>query len=345
VVRGVAILLVLGRHLPSFSGAHPSSALLAPWYRIGWAGVDLFFVLSGFLIARLLLAERDHTGTIRVGRFLWRRAWRIYPAYWAMLAATAWWVRPTLGDLAGQLLFLQNYRPDPYLWRQTWSLAVEEHFYALLPLALLLAVGRRRVGGALAVAALVGPLVARTVALRAGPAVGVPYYGHLYPTHLRLDAPAVGVLLAWGFRYHRVTLGRWRDRWLPGRSLLWASLLCLTPLALYSQDTRPMLTWGLSCLAVGFGGVVWWAITQPPAAPGRGARALAACGVAAYSLYLWHWPLRELLPLAAARLGGLGAPGAVDAAYLAVSLTVGLGAARLLEMPVMAYRDRRWPSN
>jgi peptidoglycan/LPS O-acetylase OafA/YrhL len=345
VVRGVAILLVLGAHLPRQSVATVGHhGLLEPWHRVGWAGVDLFFVLSGYLIARLLLDELDRTDTIAVGRFLWRRAWRLYPAYWALLAVTLAWVQPTVPDVAAQLVFLQNYRLNPDLWRHTWSLAVEEHVYALLPLALLLARRSPRVGIGLAAAALAGPLWARSAALAGVPAGPVPLYGHLLSTHLRLDDPTVGVLLAWGQHHHRAAMARWRTRWLPGRTLLWASLLCLAPLVAWGPTDRAMVSWGLSCLAVGFGGVVWWALTQPPSEPGRGARALAACGVAAYSLYLWHWPVREALPLLYASLGWTVPRSTQYAVYLATSLTVGFGMARLLETPVLALRDRRWPA-
>src|SRR5215218_1223830 len=80
VLRGVAILLVLVRHMP---GGAAASGAAAFFYQIGWTGVDLFFVLSGYLISGLLYAEADATGRVRVGRFWVRRGLRIWPAYFA----------------------------------------------------------------------------------------------------------------------------------------------------------------------------------------------------------------------------------------------------------------------
>src|SRR4051794_29454248 len=78
VLRGVAILLVLGRHFDYFP----------LWTRVGWAGVDLFFVLSGFLISGLLFEEWKRTGSINIKRFYIRRALKLYPAFYALLLVT-----------------------------------------------------------------------------------------------------------------------------------------------------------------------------------------------------------------------------------------------------------------
>jgi peptidoglycan/LPS O-acetylase OafA/YrhL len=132
VLRGVAILLVVLHHLG------------VPVFRTGgWIGVDLFFVLSGFLISGLLFREWKETGTINIGRFYARRGFKIYPAFWALMAVTLavnYWTPgipsfPVTGrSIMAELSFTQNYWRA--IWGQTWSLAVEEHFYLLLPLLL-----------------------------------------------------------------------------------------------------------------------------------------------------------------------------------------------------------------
>ncbi len=78
VLRGIAALLVLGVHVP----AYPI------WSRVGGYGVDLFFVLSGFLISNLLFTEFSKTGDIRIGRFLARRAFKLYPSFYDIIAIT-----------------------------------------------------------------------------------------------------------------------------------------------------------------------------------------------------------------------------------------------------------------
>jgi peptidoglycan/LPS O-acetylase OafA/YrhL len=100
-----------------------------------WVAVDVFFVLSGFLVSGLLFKEATQTGTISVGRFLIRRGFKIYPAFWVMIAFTVVWNIVRVGSispraLCAELFYFQNYGHS--LCFHTWSLAVEEHFYFLL---------------------------------------------------------------------------------------------------------------------------------------------------------------------------------------------------------------------
>jgi peptidoglycan/LPS O-acetylase OafA/YrhL len=101
----------------------------------GWVAVDIFFVLSGFLVSGLLFREAAQTGTVSLSRFLIRRGFKIYPAFWVMIACTVAWTMLHGGsispkNLCGELFYLQNY--GYRLCWHTWSLAVEEHFYFLL---------------------------------------------------------------------------------------------------------------------------------------------------------------------------------------------------------------------
>ena len=106
----------------------------------------IFFVLSGFLVGGLLFKEHLTSGTVRLGRFLIRRGFKIYPLLWVSLALVVA-VQTTQGisvpceSLLAEFLFFANYRPG--VLGVTWSLAVEEHFYLLLPLLLLLVAGLR----------------------------------------------------------------------------------------------------------------------------------------------------------------------------------------------------------
>jgi peptidoglycan/LPS O-acetylase OafA/YrhL len=135
VLRGVAVLLVLVHHSPGGEGA-----LL----KAGWTGVDLFFVLSGFLVSGLLFKEHLRSGRIRPGRFYLRRGLKIYPNFYVMLAVTS--AALALGHIAvepwnvvHEAVFLQNYLPAAWWGREhAWSLAIEEHFYFLLPPVLIL---------------------------------------------------------------------------------------------------------------------------------------------------------------------------------------------------------------
>src|SRR5258706_12209135 len=87
ILRGIAILIVLGRHLFFLPTDLPPPADLffRTWIRCGWAGVDLFFVLSGFLVSGLLFQEFARNGNVAVSRFLIRRGFKIYPAFYVFL--------------------------------------------------------------------------------------------------------------------------------------------------------------------------------------------------------------------------------------------------------------------
>src|SRR6187402_2932519 len=118
-LRGLAVILVLFRHHAFINNTHNA----------GWIGVDLFFVLSGYLVSGLLFEEYMRTKHLRVGRFLWRRALKIYPAFWVMLLATlivaSFGFTPNISidGLVGELFFIQNYVGN--IWMHTWTLAVE----------------------------------------------------------------------------------------------------------------------------------------------------------------------------------------------------------------------------
>jgi peptidoglycan/LPS O-acetylase OafA/YrhL len=145
ILRGIAILLVIGRHpvmMPDYPGIRE---VAHAWRQIGWSGVDLFFVLSGFLVGGLIFAEIKTSGDFRAARFVQRRWLRTIPLYaiyvvylfgfWKFekgLFPISKYLRSNFVSLIPYLTFTQNYlRPRV---DQTWSLAVEEHFYLGLPL-------------------------------------------------------------------------------------------------------------------------------------------------------------------------------------------------------------------
>jgi peptidoglycan/LPS O-acetylase OafA/YrhL len=347
VLRGVAILLVLGRHLPlSPDGtAGPFQA----WMMSGWIGVDLFFVASGYLLATLLLREAATTGTIQVARFLWRRAWRLYPAYWVMLLATAAWAHPSRWEALRQLLFLQNYDwPRPALvalWGHTWSLAVEEHFYLALPW--LLGAGRR---GRPTTSHLLRRVALLIGVVVAGRLLTHPVLDQGYRTHVRLDAPALGVLLAlllhdpvWAAR-----LARWRVRWFTDRRLLGLGLLGLSPALITLQNSPYMLGGGYTVAALGSAALVWWAVDRPLATgapPGLLLRALAQGGRQCYAIYLVHQPLRTIVPLLVAATPLRPAWGAMVVLYFASTALVAIALVRGIERPALAWRERLVPAH
>lgn len=345
LLRLAAVALVLGRHWPGevpAELAYPLRKAAELWQRAGWAGVDLFFVLSGFLVSGLLFAERRETGGVRLGRFLVRRGLKIYPAFYAflLLALPLAPLAPDARAILGEAFFLQNYVGA--LWNHTWSLAVEEHFY---------------LGGGLLLAALaradrldlVRPLFAAVAAaclgLRvAGALNGAPTASLVFPTHMRVDALFFGVFLAYQRHAHPAGLAAFVRR--TGKLLGAAALAALTlPVLLPLTESRFMVSAGLTTTYLAFGAVLLLALHAPPRLfDNRVCRAAAAVGALSYSIYLWHMPAGRLLEA----LPFPGSPGVAfllrSTSYVALSVAAGVGLSKLIELPVLRWRDRRFPS-
>lgn len=369
VLRGVAVLLVLVRHLGEGKAntglnslleyvhqcpnewAHWPALLFRVAHRCGWMGVDLFFVLSGFLVSGLLFREYQRHGRIWLGRFLIRRGFKIYPAFYVFLALAVAGIalttsRPlTLTSMSCEALFVQNYGPN--IWGHTWSLAVEEHFYLMLGV-LLLALSARRCSNPFAILPrlFVGIAVVEFL-LRVATAVAEPEFNHkihVFPTHLRVDSLFLGVVLSY---YYHLEPEQFAFVRRSPRLLIAASLLLIAPALVLPQRDIFMRTAGLTMLAFGFGGIV---LAVLPASmtterhPGRAASLLAAVGFHSYSIYLWHLPVLVVgVPVVAGVAGSLGTAGEFGV-YLFGSIGLGIAMAKLIEWPALRLRDRCFPS-
>jgi peptidoglycan/LPS O-acetylase OafA/YrhL len=381
-LRGVAILLVLGHHAQGlcFPTGGISGVIMRGWQRFGWTGVDLFFVLSGFLVGGLLLAEIERKGHADVRRFLIRRGFKIWPAYYVFLlcvpalmvlfhesgsvASAAWSER-------ANFVHLQNYWREPsppdgrldFIMprRHTWSLAVEEHFY--LGLALLLGLltaprwRRKRAAQApplrwllpLVGVAMVACLLARWQAYATVP--GLRDDDLMFPSHLRVDGLFFGVGLAYLYHFHSERF--WAGaRWWPAALL--AGLALISPLAVVFR-TPLVCVWGFTTLYLGYGlimlGMLWGYETSPAfrrVLDARGSRVVAYLGFYSYSVYLWHMDVPHY-PLAVATLPsvraflGPAAPWVAMVTYLVAALAGGIVLGRAIEIPALAVRDRLFP--
>ena len=205
LLRAVAILLVLADNVVG-AGVVDVGAWGNHLLTTGWVGVDLFFVLSGWLVGGLYWRELKTFGSVGLGRF-WTRRWlRTIPPYLVAFAVVTAG-RAVIGkDLQPEmwgryLTFTQNYLVPPPYWAVSWSLAVEEHFYLFLPLVLGLALRFRR-GVPVALGGLaLASLVARVVTVPDG---AWPWGLQYTATHMRLEGLVLGVLAA--YVYHRHTV-------------------------------------------------------------------------------------------------------------------------------------------
>lgn len=344
LLRILAVLLVIGRHLHLPTDANVGLHL---WQRGGWVGVDLFFVLSGFLVSTLLFREQILHGKINVSRFLIRRGFKIYPAFWVFLAVTIG-IRylvgtfPSQRQLLGELFFLQNYVGA--VWNHTWSLAVEEHFYlaiAVLFGVLVTAKPRDPFSALPVIFVLVG---IACLAMRVSNMILHPVYSHdtyLFPTHIRVDSLLFGVLLAYLYNFHELNE---KLAWIPSWVLLGIGGLLLAPAFVFSlEDHKWVSVVGLVLFYLGSGACLIGAI-RLKSSDNLPLQVLGALGAASYSIYLWHMPVGTWGYIVVSRLSG------IDNLYLYLFTSVVLSClfgwflSVLIEDPALRARDWLFPS-
>jgi len=288
-LRAIAILFVLVSHLAGTRHFLSMSAVGALG-DVGNLGVRLFFVISGFLITRLLLKEFATTQRISLRAFYIRRVLRIFPAFYgfiivATILATIGYATLDRSDLAHAVTYTMNYHANlspNFSLRHLWSLSVEEQFYLLWPLTLA-ALAPRRAAGVLVGVALFVPV------LRVAMYMAWPSYEFIADTGFEgvCDALATGCLLAMGMR--RLLRSEWVARLLVGRAfpLLFAAIW----LANHQRD-HPKFFWFLCVpfMNVALAAVVLRYVHAPELPLGRflNWRPMAAIGVLSYSLYLYQ---------------------------------------------------------
>ena len=204
LLRALAIIIVVIYHAALFGFKLPDRI-----DRFGWIGVDLFFVLSGYLIGGQLLAPFAHGNKISLGRFFSRRALRIMPAYFVVLAVyfllPSWREYPEMSQpLWKFLLSVQNIAlHGGTAFSHAWSLAVEDQFYLALPFILLFLFRRPSAAILIPCLIVIGGITLRAFLAAQNPSVdggGVSFRGFqawiYYPTWTRLDPLVFGVGLA-----------------------------------------------------------------------------------------------------------------------------------------------------
>jgi peptidoglycan/LPS O-acetylase OafA/YrhL len=290
-IRALSIVLVVAWHLSS-SGSAP---WLAQLWRIdsGNLGVRVFFVISGYLITSLLLAEHARTGTISLRRFYLRRALRIMPAFYFFLcvmalAAALGLVPVTRTALLRAATYSANYAGTGWTLGHTWTLAVEEQFYVLWPsLIVLLGVRRSFMGAALVL--LLSPLF-RSIAVLSGHWPDNPRYSF----ECVADALATGCLLAYArpWLWNQARYRRMLER---GAMELWPIVILAIAVASARWEHFGSIV-GISLLNIAIAVWIDWCLRFPGSRVGRilNARPIAFVGVLSYSIYLWQQPfLRE----------------------------------------------------
>ncbi len=281
-LRGFASCIVVFYHCAVFTGfldLRNPRAQDAEWLRIlangFWSGIDIFFVLSGFLIGRILFRDLESNGRLYYKSFLLRRSFRIFPAYYLVLSISLFLIAPLdipvfrflflTGDwseLAGvawsNYLYVVNYvRPgnqaSPMSW--AWSLCVEEHFYLLLPVLLFFFYRMRspswRLGALLACIAL--PFAGRALQFHLDPTIQL-MEGFYYFSHNRFDELFVGVVLSYLYVRHRSQLESFAKE--SGRGLSLVGFCCVAAVWMFGglqRDGQFPVVWQFLVMALGTG--------------------------------------------------------------------------------------------
>lgn len=300
-LRALAIIMVFLFHYPRW---FPHPAGFPEVVKFGWTGVDLFFILSGFLISSQLFAQIKKEGTFSMKDFYVKRFFRILPVYYFVLAL--YFVFPVLSDdqllppLWKFLTFTQNFGAELETHRAfgvVWSLCVEEHFYLLLPATLLLLLKTgwyKKAGVLLLVLFLTGFLIRLYLWIdiehlqNTGKAFAYLWIQTIYyPTYCRLDGLLTGVAIAALYNYLPFVFSR-----LSKYANLWiATGVLLLTIAYFICGNAYSFTrsvFGFPLVSIGFGCMVLGAIMPGSFLYKLKSAVLTKIAQLSYSLYLVH---------------------------------------------------------
>jgi peptidoglycan/LPS O-acetylase OafA/YrhL len=346
LLRACAILLVLMTHYSGFVNGRPTFGVVG---QVGWAGVDLFFVLSGYLIGNQLLAPAARGEALSLKAFFVRRLLRTLPNYYVVLAVYWLFQGPPIGgsSMAAPWRFLTFTQNFGLAYGQTfthsWSLCIEEQFYLLLPLAVL---ALARIGFPVRLAwGVLGGAIAAGMATRAA---AFALHGHdafmaevYYSSFCRADEllPGVAIALLRNFQPHAFA-----------RLLRHANVLCaagfvmsvgmLTCIHLDWPATFVTSTFGFSLLAIAFGLLVCAALAPHCVLNRLYVPGAAQLALWSYAVYLVHKPVFMALRPQLERLHvDVGAPPTI-VAVMGAGIAGGWVLYRCVETPFMRLRAR-----
>jgi peptidoglycan/LPS O-acetylase OafA/YrhL len=354
-LRATAIALVFMNHYMAFVSQQPTFGWASV---VGWVGVDLFFVLSGYLIANQIFVGIARGQPLSLGSFYARRALRTLPVFWFVLAL--YFLLPTImggntpPPLWRFLTFTQNIGLHPgTAFSHAWSLCIEEQFYLFLPLVIvagLRAGCNRSQGWALLSGLILLGITTRAILWLSYGAGNSGYYPHIYyATPCRFDELLPGVAVAMVKNFHRPVwerITRYGQRVLAAGAVATATVLYLM-YRFHNVDgygyTFFMTAAGYSLLAMTFAALVVAALS-----PGSWLcrfRIPGAYHIAlwSYSIYLSHKAIDIILQR---QLGRLDLPpGVLPTIITMACVATGALLYRLIETPFMVLRARWFPTN
>ncbi|MEM7548923.1 MAG: acyltransferase [Bacteroidota bacterium] len=337
-LRGIAVILVL------FAHSDYDSIL----QDIGWVGVDLFFVLSGFLVSGLVFKEFKRNNSFDAKRFLIRRGFKIYPPFYIFLLTTIilnyvlYQEFFELNLILREVFYLQSYKLG--IWHHTWTLALEEHFYLLLTMLSVIIIGSKirfsKTGSLISIFL----LIVLVFTFRYGTALKhideVPYF--LFKTHIRGENIIWGILIA--YLYHFTNFYQWFSK----RTTLWLllSVILFIPNFFFIGGGFVLNTFGITLNGISFSVLVLIFLNlfeNKKVNKGYDLGSIifkpilftAYVGLHSYSIYLWHLLIKRVMY--ALKAGNVPI-------YFLLALTFGIIFSIIIEKPFLKIRDKNFPS-
>lgn len=342
--RGIAVILTILRH------SELSDQCILK--QIGWIGVDLFFVLSGFLVSGLIFDEYKKSGKFNGSLFLIRRGFKIYPAFWILILFSIILNRFIYIDInhkkiLGELFFIQNYYQS--IWTHTWSLAVEEHFYFLIVFIFLIIIKFfKNIDKPIFYLSILIIIYGFGVKL-------LMYFinnhythqTHLFPTHLRIDSLMIGLLIAYLYRFNINAI----NYMLSKKIIIYIIIIVGIALPFFwSLESYPqslyMSSFGLSILSCSFGLLLIYSLeyknyTQLLSSV-IGVKTfdfVVKIGFYSYSIYLWHLFVKIIFykfnPISNIYISTI--------LYIIISVLFGILLGKIIEIPFLKLREKYFP--
>lgn len=353
LLRGIAIFLVVLCH----------SSLNGSILYMGWVGVDLFFVLSGFLVSGLLFHEYKKTGAVHTGRFLARRGFKIYPLFWFHLLMwlaidfiTINYLKESQHSFSWcgscylhELLFVQNYLPGRgYI---TWSLAIEEHFYFFLAFVVWLMVikgglfGNKRFLNIFCIS-----IFALCNLLRLWNVTSEHGNLNIFQTQFRLDELLFGTFLA----YHYHLSNERFTKIIRNHRMIWIAIIVvflafITWWTLYPGQ-QYLYTIGFTLLSISFGLILALLVSTEDIEQKLSKwlskpvlKFFTFMGYYSYSIYLFHSMVQNVFMPAIRRFITFPSRYLEFLVYFSISIVLSVLLSKIIEIPFLKLRDKLFP--
>lgn len=289
IYRGIAILLVLFRHHEAFPYLN----------KIGWTGVSLFFVLSGYLISGILFKELKAFGAINIKRFFIRRGFKIYPGFY-FFTVISFLTLIALYFLTGhkaerlnyqaffiESLFVQNYFHG--LWYHTWSIAIEEHFYLIFPLLLLFfslkIISNPTRFYLFTISVILFVLFLRIINYSINNDFSI--YRDVFSTHLRIDGLVFGVMIGYDEYFNNSKIREFINQYF--KIFIFIFIVNLIPIFIYSMESPIIYTVGFTTISISFSILLFYSLNyKNKEYKSLISKILMFIGASSYAIYLWQ---------------------------------------------------------